>query len=252
MKNYSETDLIKLMEMYKRLSSEGKRCFEESIGNINQIEEKLKKRGYSDSDQITKALYMVDMNNGFVRFGSMANPNYNDLVSEQQKMINKFRQENQLVNFILEGHRNDALEFASYPEHCILGTKEADLIDEYIPEQIKPNTMTYYKNCINGMLNRDLQDDIKLLKNLKEIVIEGVCADLCVMDFARTYARYLDEINHEAKIFVVRNAIDTFDAPGHSRDEWLDIAEKVMRQAGIIMVDDIVELENQEKKLKLR
>ena len=71
------------------------------------------------------------------------------------------------------------------------------------------------------------------------------------MDFARTYARFLDEINREAKIFVVRKAIDTFDAPGHDRAEWLDIAEKVMTQAGIIYVDNIEELEEKEKQYRL-
>ena len=72
------------------------------------------------------------------------------------------------------------------------------------------------------------------------------------MDFARTYARYLDQINKEAKLFVVKNAIDTFDAPGHNRNEWLDIAYKVMTQAGIIVVDNYRELEEKEKTLGLR
>ena len=71
------------------------------------------------------------------------------------------------------------------------------------------------------------------------------------MDFARTLARYLDEIDRDAKIFVVRNAIDTYDAPWHNRLEWLDIAEKVMTQAGIEYVDDINELEEKEKQYKL-
>lgn len=203
------------------------------------------------NEDFIKALYMIDMNNGFVNFGAMANPSYNQLVPEQLKMIEKFRRENELVNFILEGHDEKALEFINYPSHCIIGTEEAKLIPEFQGEQKKENTRIYYKNCINGMLNRNLQDEIRALKQLKEVVIEGVCADLCVMDFARTYARYLDQINKEAKIFVVRKAIDTFDAPGHNREEWLEIAEKVMIQAGIIMVNDIEELEYKERVLKI-
>lgn len=199
--------------------------------------------------EFRKALYMIDMNNGFVNFGPMANPKYNELVPEQLKMIEKFRKENEQINFILEGHNEDALEFKNYPKHCIKGTDEANLIKEFINEQNKPNTEIFYKNCINGMLNDDVRTQIKKLENLKEIVIEGVCADLCVMDFARTYARYLDELNKEAKIFVVKNAIDTFDAPGHNRNEWLNIAYKVMEQAGIILVNDIEELEQKEKTL---
>ena len=212
------------------------------------MDRKSKKEVY---ENIRKALYMIDMNNGFVNFGNMANPKYNELVNEQLKLINKFRKENQLVNFVLEGHTTDSIEFDSYPSHCVLGTKEAELIPEFIDEQNKENTRTYYKNSINGMLNRNLQDDIKSQDNLNEIVIGGVCADLCVMDFARTFSRYLDEINRRAKIFVVENTIDTYDSLDHNREEWMDIAKKVMTQAGIIMVPNIEELERKETELGL-
>lgn len=212
------------------------------------MDRKSKKEVY---ENIRKALYMIDMNNGFVNFGNMANPKYNELVNEQLKLINKFRKENQLVNFVLERHTTDSIEFDSYPSHCVLGTKEAELIPEFIDEQNKENTRTYYKNSINGMLNRNLQDDIKNQDNLNEIVIGGVCADLCVMDFARTFSRYLDEINRRAKIFVVENTIDTYDSLDHNREEWMDISKKVMTQAGIIMVPNIEELERKEKELGL-
>ncbi len=198
-----------------------------------------------------KALYIIDMNNGFVNFGAMANPEYNNLVPEQLKLIDKFRKENELVNFILEGHVEDALEFKTYPKHCVVGTDEALLIPELIGEQDKDNTKTYYKNCINGMLNRNLQDDIKRLEKLREIVVAGVCTDLCVFDFVRTYLRYLDQINKEAKLFVVRNATDTFDAPGHNRLEFSEMAYKFMQQAGAIVVRDFDELKEKENELRL-
>lgn len=198
-----------------------------------------------------KALYIIDMNNGFVNFGAMANPKYNDLVPEQLKMVEKIRREKGVVNFILEGHDKDTLEFKTYPVHCIKGTDEALLIPELIGEQEKENTFTYYKNSINGMLNRNVQDDIKNLRNLREIILEGVCTDLCVFDFGRTLLRYLDELNRDVKVFVVRNAVDTFDAPGHDREEWTNMAFKFLEQAGAIVVDDIEDLEKHEKVLRL-
>ncbi len=91
------------------------------------------------------------------------------------------------------------------------------LIPELLPEAEKLNTNIYYKNCINGMLTGEVAKDVQKLKALKEVIFEGVCADLCVMDFARTYARYLDQINKEVNLFVVKNAIDTFDSPLHNR-----------------------------------
>ena len=97
------------------------------------------------------------------------------------------------------------------------------------------------------MMNLEVGEQIKKLKNLKEIIYTGVCADLCVMDFARTNARFLDQINKQVKLFVVKNAIDTFDAPGHNREEWMEIACKVMNQAGLEVVENISELEEREK-----
>ena len=199
--------------------------------------------------EFLKALFMIDMNNGFVNFGPMVNPKYNDLVPEQQALIEMFREEEELVNFILENHDKNALEFVSYPEHCVEGTEEAKLIPEFQDEENKPNTRTYYKNSINGMLNRTLQDDIKALEKLKMIVLAGVCCDLCVMDFGRTLLRYLDEINHDLKVFVVKSCIDTFDAPGHNREEWLEIAYKVLEQAGAIVVEDVEDLKGKVKQL---
>ena len=199
--------------------------------------------------EFLKTLFMIDMNNGFVNFGPMANPKYNDLVPEQQALIEMFREEDELVNFILENHDENALEFVSYPEHCVEGTEEAKLIPEFQDEENKPNTRTYYKNSINGMLNRTLQDDVKALEKLKMIVLAGVCGDLCVMDFGRTLLRYLDEINHDLKVFVVKSCIDTFDAPGHNREEWLEIAYKVLEQAGAIVVEDVEDLKGKVKQL---
>ena len=200
---------------------------------------------------MSKVLYTIDMNNGFVNFGAMANPKYNDLVPEQERLIKKFIEENEYTTYILEGHDKDAREFQTYPAHCILGTDEAELIPELKKYENYDKANKFYKNSINGMINKKVQDQIKELKDLREVVIQGVCADLCVMDFARTNARFLDEINSEAKIFVVKNAIDTFDAPNHNREEWMRIAEMVMTQAGIEMVQDINELEEKEKQYNL-
>lgn len=222
--------------------------FEEIVRDINALEQE---RLNEEEEECTKALYNIDMVQGFVNMGAMSNPAYNALVPEQLRMIDKFRKENELVTFICEGHDLNALEFKDYPVHCVDGTEEAELIPEFRNQIVLPKTRVIKKNCINGVLVDDTRAQIKRLKNLKEVVFEGVCTDLCVMDFARTYARYLDLINHEAKLFVVKNAIDTFDAPGHDRKEWTNIALKVMEQAGIEVVENIEHLEEREKQLGL-
>ena len=193
-------------------------------------------------NEYEKALYIIDMNNGFVNFGAMANKNYNKLVPEQLKTIEKIKNEKGKINFILEGHNDEATEFNSYPKHCVYGTEEAELIPELLEKSKEIECEKFYKNCINGMLNKKLQEQLIEMTNLKKVVIEGVCADLCVMDFARTMARFFDEMNRKVKIYVVKNAIDTFDGTDHNRQEWLDISYKVMAQAGIFIVENVEEI----------
>lgn len=218
--------------------------------NLEKRREMLVQR--KDLKEFKKALYVIDMNNGFVHFGPMANKSYLNLVPEQLKLIEKMKCENELVNFVLEGHRADATEFKNYPPHCIKGTKEAEIIPEIQNAIVLSNTNLYEKNSIMGMFDQNVQSDIKDMKNLQEVIFCGVCADLCVMDFARPFSRYLDEINKEAILFAVKSAIDTFDSPEHNREEWLDIAYKVMEQAGIITVENFEELEEYERKLGLK
>ncbi|MCH5167189.1 MAG: cysteine hydrolase [Erysipelotrichales bacterium] len=239
-----------ILRLIRKMNPEQREIFDGLLEDVKKLSNEAKEKGVTEK-QFTKALFIVDMNNGFVNFGAMANTEYNALVPEQLKLIERFRKEQQLVNFILEGHIEEAVEFLLYPQHCVLGTPEAELIPEFKDEQDKENTKVYYKNSINGALNLDLQIDLEDLRDLKEIVVCGVCTDLCVLDFVRTLARYLDEINHKVQIFVVASVCSTFDAPGHERTEEEKLAYRMMRAAGVEVVANMEELEQREKVLGL-
>ena len=223
--------------------------------NINEIRKKLERMKEDikakQLSEYTKAIYNIDMVKGFVDFGDMANPMYRVLIAEQLKIMFDLVPDNEALNFIGEGHKKDATEFLNYPKHCLLNTPEAEFIEEFKPFLELPNTRIYRKNSINGMLNEQVRKDLEDMKNLKEIIFMGVCEDLWVMDFARTCARYLDEINRKVNMFVVANTVDTFDAPNHNREEWKKIARMVMEQAGITYVENYEELKERERVLKL-
>lgn len=246
-----------ILRLVRSMTEEQRSAFNQILEDVREMK-KLAEAKNVNQEQFRKALFIVDMNNGFVNFGDMHNSDYNSLVPEQQKLIAKFRKEKELVNFILEGHDIDAAEFLLYPPHCILNTEEAEVIPEYTLEQQSANTKTYYKNSINGALNLDLQIDLEDLKDLKELVICGVCTDLCVFDFARTIARYMMEINRCVQIFVVKSAISTFDAPitdenpkGHNKEIEEEYAYHMLDAAGIHVVENFEELEEQERELQL-
>ena len=47
-------------------------------------------------------------------------------------------------------------------------------------------------------------------------------------------------MNRDVDVFAVKNAMDTYHIPGiHDREEYENMAYKLMEQAGIILVDDI-------------
>ena len=79
----------------------------------------------------TKLGVVIDMNEGFVNQGAMANPTYNKLVPEQLRVIDKVRSEGGEIMFINEGHNPNSVEFNTYPAHCVLGTPEVELIPEF-------------------------------------------------------------------------------------------------------------------------
>lgn len=238
------------LRLIRSMNETQREAFENLLNDVRKMKEAVEEKQITRK-QFTKALFIVDMNEGFVNFGAMHNKEYNELVPEQKKLIEKFRREEQLVNFIMEGHLEDAVEFLLYPGHCIAGTKETELIPDFKEEETKENTNIYYKNSINGGLNLDLHIDLEELRDLKEIVIAGVCTDLCVLDFAKTLARLMDEVNKNVHIFVVASAVSTFDAPGHNREEETKYAFEVMRKSGIEIVNDFDHLERREKELKL-
>lgn len=198
-------------------------------------------------NEFERSVYLIDMVEGFVNTGAMANPSYNELVPEQVRVLDDFVKSGESINLIGEWHDKDCTEFMSYPPHCIKDTLEANFMPEFLKYMDHVNTRVYHKNSINGMLNDKLRQDIKNMKNLREAVFMGVCEDLCVMDFVRTYARFMDEINRKVDIYVVSSGVDTFDSPYHDRQMWKDIARKVMEQAGAIYVKDLNELKIKEK-----
>ena len=80
-----------------------------------------------------KLLVIIDMVNGFVKEGPMSDNYINTITPNIINLIKEFKEKNYDIISTQEGHLNDAKEFEDFPPHCILGTKEAELIDELKP-----------------------------------------------------------------------------------------------------------------------
>ena len=185
-----------------------------------------------ENKRVKRVLIVVDMVKGFRTVGNMAIKDIPHIDEEIKKLIEIFLNNGDDVIAIMEGHTNDSVEFNDFPEHCILGTSEAELIDILKPYQDR--MICIRKNSTSGFNTEGLQKYLKEnAGRLKEIVFAGVCMDICVMNTVLPTKMYLNQNNIKCDVIVPLNATETFDAPGHSREEYKDIATKVLKLNGI-------------------
>ena len=183
-----------------------------------------------------KLLIVVDLVKGFVNEGNMADSKIQHIIPESKKLVEEFLKNDNPVIYIKDCHEKDAVEFKRFPEHCVKGTKEAEMVDELIP--FENETIVFEKNSTSAMFAMDFIFAIDDMENLEEVVIIGCCTDICVMNLAIPLQNYFDEVNMDVKIVVPKNAVETYDAPVHPKDEYNQMAFKFMQQAGIKVVNN--------------
>lgn len=184
--------------------------------------------------ELKRQLIVVDMVNGFVREGKMADPEIAKIIPENIRLIEMFLRESEGVAFVKDAHDKDAREFKRYPIHCLKGTYESELVDELKPYEDKANV--YQKNSTSTIFSDNFLNDIDKMKKLKEIVITGCCTDICILNLAIPLQNYFDQNNRDIEITVPMNAVDTYDSSIHNRDEYNYEAFKRLNQAGINLV----------------
>lgn len=192
-----------------------------------------------------KVLYVVDMVNGFVNEGIMHDEYIGHTIEEQVDLVKKFKKEKEVVALIKDNHEENCVEFNTFPKHCVIGTTEADLVDEL--KEYEEDSLVYTKNSTSAMFAPGLVSDIEKMDNLEEIVVCGCCTDICILNFVLPLKNYFNQIDRDITIYVVEKATETYGSPNHNRDEYNEMAYKLMKQAGIKIVKNLRELENQER-----
>lgn len=188
-------------------------------------------------DNIKELLIVVDMVNGFVKEGALADPYIKHIIPEIKKLIEYYQnKEDAHIAFIRDCHKKDCAEFKKFPEHCLEGTWESEIIDELKPYTYTKDALIYKKNSRSFMFAPNFMTDLEKMKELKRVLITGCCTDLCDIDGSVPLVNYFDEYNKDVEVIVPKNAVETYDAPWHNRDEYNEMAFKLMEQEGIKLV----------------
>ena len=127
---------------------------------------------------MANVVLVIDMLRGFCEEG---NPLYTGesarrVIPNVRRLLEKETKAGSKIIFICDNHKPDDLEFQMFPVHCVVGTRETEIVPELadITGDIIP------KQRYSGFFNTDLEERLRRLAPEK-LIICGVCTDICVM-----------------------------------------------------------------------
>jgi nicotinamidase-related amidase len=191
---------------------------------------------FDELDKKTTALVIVDIVNGFIREGAMASPDIESIIAPSAQLAKRFSDENMPIAAFADCHKKGCAEFASFPEHCLDGTAESELVDEL---KNIPNITLIKKNSTNGFHEDAFRDFLKEHSGVTNFVVIGDCTDICVLQFCLSLKTYFNRENRICSILVPINCVETYNAPYHNGILMNLASYKLMSDCGIKFVQSI-------------
>ncbi|AHC50954.1 isochorismatase [Sulfolobus acidocaldarius SUSAZ] len=136
-------------------------------------------------DPKTTALIIVDMQNDFVRReGKLYVPNAESTINPIRSLIYKARDSGSLIIYTQDWHMKDDPEFKIWGEHALAGSWGAEIIEELTPDK---EDFIVRKYRYDAFFESPL-DYILRVKGIKNVVITGTVANICVLHTAGSAA----------------------------------------------------------------
>jgi nicotinamidase/pyrazinamidase len=156
---------------------------------------------------MSKTLLVIDMLVGFLEPGR---PLYvgneaAQIVSQVENLILMEKSRGTNIVFICDAHEPDDLEFQMFPEHCLRGTEEAKVIAQLA--LYADNILE--KRRYSAFFETDLADRLNTW-DTHELMLAGVCTDICVMHTAA------DARNRDFAVEIIASTVASFDKTAHN------------------------------------
>ena len=171
-------------------------------------------------------LIIVDEVNGFATVGAgnlapqTPNEQVSTMVSETNRLAHSFIEQGMPVLAFLDTHDPGKPE-PPYPPHCERGTGEEELVPELKWIEKEPLATLVRKDCINGFIGSFQPDGSNSIidwvkeNRVKNVLVVGICTDICVMDFVLTLlsARNHGMLQGLNEVVVYDKGCSTYDLP---------------------------------------
>ena len=179
-----------------------------------------------------KLLVIIDMVNGFVKEGNLADEKINIITPSVISLIKEFISKGEPIITFRDSHSIDDPEMKDYPVHCLKGTYESLLIDELVP--FKDHFLDIEKNTTNGFETNLFKDYIKN-NYFDEVIVTGCCTDICVEAFAKSLQSYIINNNLKTKIIIFEKCVYTFDSNSHNAITCHKESLERLKASGVII-----------------
>ena len=181
-------------------------------------------------------LIIVDMVNGFVREGALHDEEIAKVIPRQIELIKEAKNTGKAIIFIKDTHDENATEFERFGggQHCVRGTREAEIVDELLPYVEDEDTFVFEKNSTSFMEAPKFRKFIEEQIYLEEYDLAGCCTDICDFNGIMGLANYLDQWNRPHTIRAHEDAMATF--AEKDRQDYVGAAKLLMKQQGIQLV----------------
>jgi len=167
------------------------------------------------------AILSVDLVNGFCSTGPLASPRVQAIVPAVTRLFQDARLYGiRNMVFTQDTHEPDAVEFGSFPPHCVRGTLESETIPELKALPFFDEIEIIEKNSIHSGINTGLQSWIDAHPRVTTYLILGDCTDLCVYQLAMHLRLDANARQKTRTVIVPEDCVATYDMP-------VDIAQSV-------------------------
>ncbi|MGH2532582.1 MAG: isochorismatase family protein [Thermomicrobiales bacterium] len=164
-------------------------------------------------DPARAAIFSADMIVGFCRCGNLASPRIDALT---EPVVDLFRRAYDLGvrEFVLvqDTHDPTTPEFRAWPEHCLRGTEESEMIPELAALPFRGRFTVIPKNSLGPGYATTFDAWLDEHTAISTAIVVGDCTDLCTYNLAmhlrlRANARNIGSFD----VIVPANAVDTYD-----------------------------------------
>lgn len=179
-------------------------------------------------------LVVVDMVNGFVNVGALADKKINKITPNIERLIEGAKERQMPIIAFRDCHTVNDPEFKAFPPHCIKGTVESELIPEL--KKYEQDMYLIDKNTTNGFMTEKFKRIAKL-NEYDRVYVVGCCTDICVKGFVQSYLDFIKKNHKKTQIFVFADACYTFDGNKHNAEFEHQKAISEMQNAGATIVN---------------